>query len=116
LEAHLKAKNQWAAELQATLQASQARVVELQDSIAEREIQIAGEQQRAIEVITRLEATVIERTEWAQASDKQVDQLTGALDALSTQSAELKTELGLVRESRWVKLGNALGVGPKVRE
>lgn len=47
------------------------------------------------------EATVVERTEWAQRLDADL--------------ARLRQQLAMIRDSRWVKLGRAFKVGPEVR-
>jgi hypothetical protein len=51
-------------------------------------------------LLDRAEATVIERTEWAQRANAEAE--------------TLKAQLAQIRESRWVKLGRAFGVGPKI--
>jgi hypothetical protein len=53
-----------------------------------------------VRLLDQAERTVVERTVWAQ-------DLGGRL-----QQAEAK--LGMIADSRWVKLGRAAGVGPKV--
>jgi len=76
--------------------------------------QFQAEQARALETITTLEATVKERTEWALGMDGQVKALNGELKALMGQAAELMRLLDEVRQSRWVKAGRAVGLGPKL--
>jgi len=46
------------------------------------------------------EATVIERTEWAQRLDRQL--------------TKLRAQLEMIRQSRWVKVGRTFGIGPNV--
>ncbi|MGH9648755.1 MAG: methyltransferase domain-containing protein [Bryobacteraceae bacterium] len=48
------------------------------------------------------ETTVIERTEWARRLDAQLQETTAQLE--------------MVRQSRWLKLGRRLGLGPHVQE
>jgi ubiquinone/menaquinone biosynthesis C-methylase UbiE len=50
--------------------------------------------------LDRAEATVTERTLWAHRAQARLDQL--------------EPQLQMVRESRWVKLGRTLGLGPQV--
>lgn len=50
--------------------------------------------------LDRAEATVTERTLWAQRVQARLDQL--------------EPQLHMIRESRWVKLGRTLGLGPRV--
>jgi SAM-dependent methyltransferase len=54
-----------------------------------------------VEALHKVEGTLDERTRWAQTLDSQIQ--------------ELESRLGAVRASRWVKLGHALGVGPRLR-
>ena len=53
-------------------------------------------------LLDRAEATVIERTDWAR--------------RLDTQLQETVAQLQMVRQSRWLKLGRQLGLGPQVKE
>jgi ubiquinone/menaquinone biosynthesis C-methylase UbiE len=50
--------------------------------------------------LDRAEATVVERTLWAQRVQARLDQL--------------EPQLQMIRQSRWVKLGRTLGLGPQV--
>lgn len=56
----------------------------------------------AVSLLDRAETTVIERTEWAR--------------RLDTQLQETVAQLEMVRQSRWLKLGRQLGLGPQVKE
>jgi len=139
LTAHLEEKNRWAVDLENNWRSAQERVVELQDElksqqacadqmasgyerqVAELEAENRAKTQWALETEARLtaelaaraeqlaatvrlldtaEATVIERTQWAQRLDAE---LSG-----------LRAQLSAVRESRWVKLGRTVGMGPKL--
>jgi 2-polyprenyl-3-methyl-5-hydroxy-6-metoxy-1,4-benzoquinol methylase len=82
LEADNRAKAEWAAETEARLTG------ELQSKCAE----LAA----CARLLDQAEATVIERTLWAQNEQAQRSDLRAALNA-----------------SRWLKLGHALGLGPK---
>jgi SAM-dependent methyltransferase len=139
LEDHLEEKNRWALELEQNWRVAQERIVELQEElraeqagaeemargyerqVAELEKENRAKTEWALETETRLtaelkaraeqhaetvllldraEAVVIERTQWAQKLDEEL--------------AQAKTQLGMARESRWVKLGRMLGLGPKL--
>jgi SAM-dependent methyltransferase len=56
----------------------------------------------AVSLLDRAEATVIERTDWAR--------------RLDTQLQETASQLEMVRQSRWLKLGRQLGLGPRIKE
>lgn len=55
-----------------------------------------------VRLLDRAEATVVERTDWARGLDAQ---LQGTI-----------AQLEMVRQSRWLKLGRQLGLGPQVKE
>ncbi len=66
---------------------------------------LAGEVEQRVEAARLLdiaEATVIERTDWARRLDAQLQETTAQLE--------------MVRQSRWLKLGRQLGLGPQVKE
>ncbi len=129
---HLEARNRWAAELGEQLKTAQGRIVQLQEEcatiaagysrkVAELEQENLEKTAWAIETETRLtadlaaraehlastarqldaaEATVIERTEWAH--------------RLQAELTERQTQLSMIRDSRWIKLGRTVGLGPRV--
>jgi ubiquinone/menaquinone biosynthesis C-methylase UbiE len=79
-------KTEWAIETEARLSADlQARAEHLARTVA---------------LLDAAEATVIERTQWAQRLDREL--------------ALLRQQLAMIRDSRWVKLGRTFGVGPEV--
>lgn len=129
---HLAEQNRWAMELEKQLKAAQARIVELQEQavaiatgykgkVAELEEENKQKTAWAFEIETRLtadlaararhlvqtvqlldaaEQTVIERTEWAR-------RLEGELN-------QIQTQLAMIRQSRWIKLGRTVGLGPRL--
>ena len=82
--AELEKSNGWAHDVDQQLAAAQARIVQLQNEVAEMS---AGYEAKVAE----LEAENLDKTHWAQRLDAQ---------------------LNIVRASRWVRAGNRLGVGP----
>jgi ubiquinone/menaquinone biosynthesis C-methylase UbiE len=64
--------------------------------------QRAGQLAEAVRLLDRAESTVVERTEWARSLDAQLQ--------------DTATQLAMVRQSRWLKLGRQLGLGPRVKE
>ena len=139
LTSHLEEQNRWAlglekdwkaaleriSQLQNEFQAEQAAAIEMAASY-ERALTAAREDNRqktqwALDTETRLtetirlkcdelaaavrlldlaEATVTERTVWAQ--------------SLQSQIESMERQLHMIRESRWVRLGRAVGLGPQV--
>jgi ubiquinone/menaquinone biosynthesis C-methylase UbiE len=129
---HLEAQNRWADNLEKQLRDAQARIVQLQDEatmvaagyarkVADLEQENrektawaidtetrltadlaarAGVLTRTVQLLDAAEATVIERTQWAQ-------RLQGDLE-------QLQARLAMIRQSRWVKLGRTVGVGPRI--
>jgi SAM-dependent methyltransferase len=136
---HLEAQNRWAAEVEQQLKDAQSRVAKLQEElqteqraaaavaqgyarkVAELEEENREKTAWAVETETRLtadlaaraellsttvrlldaaEASVVERTQWAQ--------------RLEAELAQLRAQMALIRESRWVKLGRTVGIGPRV--
>ena len=79
-------KTEWALETEQRLTADLER----------RATQLA----EAVRLLDRAEASVVERTEWAR--------------RLDTHLQETAAQLALVRQSRWLKLGRQLGLGPHV--
>ena len=64
--------------------------------------QRAGHLAEAVRLLDRAESTVVERTEWAR--------------TLEAQLQETASQLAMIRQSRWLKLGRQLGLGPQVKE
>ena len=79
-------KTEWALDTEQRLTADLER----------RALQLA----EAVRLLDRAEATVVERTDWARQLDAQLQ--------------ETAAQLALVRQSRWLKLGRQLGLGPSV--
>jgi len=136
--AHLESHNRWALELEQTLRQAQQRIADLQTEldrvqtgyslqVAELEDEnrkktewalriereLAETEQRltanlmaqtrelatAVRLLDQAENTVVERTLWAQGLDQQVAALNASMQSL--------------RQTRWMKLGRGLGLGPK---
>jgi hypothetical protein len=62
-----------------------------------------------VRLLHATEKTVEERTNWALKLDERIRQL-------DEQIRQLNANLHLLRASRWVKLGNALGMSPRLRD
>jgi ubiquinone/menaquinone biosynthesis C-methylase UbiE len=84
----LDTSNRWAHELDEKLTAAGERIVALQDELA---VMRAGYEAKVAE----LEQENVAKTEWA---------------------LRLNAQLNLVRASRWVKLGNRVGLGPALEQ
>lgn len=121
LTEHLEQQNRWALDLERNWRSAQERIVQLQDELEAKvtayERKVAELESEAMQMVAQLaaraeehaatvrlldkaEATVIERTEWAQRLDAELAQARAVLD--------------MVRQSRWLIAGRALGLGPKL--
>jgi hypothetical protein len=118
LTEHLEQQNRWALGVEQNWRAAQKRIVELQDELEttvkayqqeldaqNREATVrlterAEEHAVTVRLLDQAEATVIERTLWAQ-----------RLDAELVRAKEL---LEMIRQSRLLKLGRTVGLGPKL--
>lgn len=130
LQTELEQRNAWAAKLDEELAAARRLIEEKEKEAAEA---IAGFQARVAE----LERESEDRLAWAQKSDAAleakckelaecVELLTRAEKTVEERSAwamnldkanrELQESLSLVRSSRWVKIGRALGLGPALQD
>ena len=100
LEAESARQANWAAENETRLTAEMAtisaHVKKLDGEMAQAAKQLAEYQKKLDEA----EALVIERTLWAQNEQKQREEFEGKLSA--------------VESSRWIRMGKAFGLGPKI--
>jgi SAM-dependent methyltransferase len=113
----LQQSNDWASRLNSDLKTSEARVVALQEELEEHQRQAALIQEQAelqrqqleshtvqlarcVDMLHQAESQVEERTLWAQRLDAEVNQLRALL-----QDA---------KQSRWLRLGRRLSVGPRL--
>lgn len=115
----LEERNQWALQLDADLKAAGDRIVALQNEAAELATAYRAQLDRTeelarklaaeleakcqelahcVELLDTAEATVRDRTVWAQSAE--------------TARAELAARMEMIRQSRWLKLGRKAGLGP----
>jgi SAM-dependent methyltransferase len=135
LTLHLEQQNRWARELEANWTAAQKRVVQLQDELkvlqetADRRIQelegdvvrLEAENRANVQWATELDTRLAERAEQLAATVRLLDVAEGNViertqwaQRLDGELAEVRAQLAMVRQSRWVKLGRGVGVGPKL--
>jgi SMC interacting uncharacterized protein involved in chromosome segregation len=124
----LEERNHWAQQLDQDLQKAGERIVAVQNEMAE----LAAAYQAHL---AHMEQENEVKTEWAQKASAELDakcqELKHCVDLLETseatvrertiwaqtteaQRAELAATLEMVRDSRWVKLGRQVGLGPDV--
>jgi len=87
-----EADGRWAAELARTREAFEQRGAEVDAKTRELA--------ECVKLLDQAEATVVERTKWAQ--------------LLEQRALLLENRLGAVEASRWVKLGKSFGLGPRL--
>ncbi len=138
--AEVKERSLWAIQVAQDVEARDARIRELQSELAERldwahrlDLQIAA----ADAGIARLEKEVEQRTEWARSLEAQLDirtrhvqiqkdELDGYKAAWAAQNDEiaglkkqiefLRSERAQIAQSKWIRLGTSLKLGPAVNE
>jgi len=110
LHAELHRSNAWAEGLNAELKTAGGTIGQLHHDLAVRldwvhdiEAQLA----RARDEIQRLDRESLERTQWAQSLDAE-------LQKVKSEREQLEAQLALARDSKWVRLGRTLGVGPVI--
>lgn len=122
----LDRSNQWAMELNRYLEEHRARVEALQN-------ELGAEQEAARRMAQEYEEDIRAKTKWARDVEaevqKQTAELLKAVDALHAtekelhertqwalqlqeEASQLAGQVALFRESRWVKLGRKVGLGP----
>ncbi len=135
--AALDKSNRWAEELNAEVAARGARIVELQAEFTSEQDRARAVAEGYAAKVAALEADVREKTQWAIDVEtslkadvaKQTAELVRAVEALNNTEKELdgrtawarsleaelsgaQRQVALYRESRWVKLGRKVGLGP----
>jgi SAM-dependent methyltransferase len=130
LNSDLEQRNHWARQIEAELTQTQNRVVEMQREFAAE--QAAGAKLAADyeAKIRSLEGDVAARTEWAQQTEqrlgaelqaklnelaevvKLLDQAEATIEERSQWALDLQRHIENIRQSRWLKLGRMVGVGP----
>jgi chromosome segregation ATPase len=137
LQKDLEQSNQWAAKLNEEIAQRRQRITELQEEL-EQEHKAWAETTAAYDAkVEELEKDVEDKIKWARDVEaaltadvrKQTADLVAAVEALHKTERELDDrtawarrleeqagayaqQLALVRESRWVKLGRKVGLGP----
>lgn len=129
---HLAAQNRWAIELEDKLKAAQLRIVDLQEEavaiatgykakVGALEEENRQKTQWAIDLETRLSADLAARVaqlaqtvQLLDAAEQTVIERTGWAQRLDTQLNQLQTQLAMIRQSRWIKLGRKVGLGPRL--
>jgi predicted nucleic acid-binding Zn-ribbon protein len=133
----LDKSNRWAEQLNTELSARRARVEELQMELAAEQEKARAMSEGYAAKVAALEGDIREKTQWAFDVEtalkadvaRQTAELVRAVDALHHTEQELesrtawarsleaelntvRSHVALYRESRWVKLGRKVGLGP----
>lgn len=88
-------------ELQAENQKRAEWAMEVEARLSEQLAAKCAELAETVRLLDQAEATVVERTRWAQDLQKKLQ--------------EMEAQLRMIRESRWLKVGRAVGLGPQVK-
>ena len=137
--AQLEERNRWALALESDLTATRDRVVALQDEFTrdqEAARQVAADYESKV---AELERDVAEKTHWAldterrltteieqkgselaeavrllDAAEATVEQRTRWAQELDANLQRATAQLGMIRASKWVRLGRTAGIGPQI--
>jgi len=135
----LERSNQWAEELNRELDERRARVAELQEEMAaaqqaalrmaddyaakvsdlEEDIRAKTKWARDVEAaftadVQKQTADLVKAVEALHATEKELHERTEWALRLQAEAGELAGQVAMFRESRWVKLGRKVGLGPVV--
>ena len=133
----LERSNRWAEELNAELAARRARVAELQAELAAEQENGRAMAARYNAKIAELEEEGREKAQWAmdtearltaeiekisaaltesvashERTQQELEERTAWAQQLDEEKRRLEEQLGMVRASRWIKLGRRVGLGP----
>jgi SAM-dependent methyltransferase len=139
LTRHLEEHNQWALQLEKDWKAGLERISQLQDELKTEQAAAAEVVANYERVVVGLQEENHRKTQWALDTEqrlsaqlaKKSDELVAAvrlLDAaettvtertlwaqgLQSQVNQLEQHIRIIRESRWLKLGRTVGLGPRV--
>jgi SAM-dependent methyltransferase len=127
LEAHdrqkeeLERSNQWAETLNREIGERRERVARLQAELAAQQAGYAAK-------VKELEEDVLAKAQWARNTQAELDRAGEALNRLQEEFEErtawalrldqevrqLREQIGLLRASRWMRLGHKVGLGPEL--
>jgi len=114
LHAELEESNRWAEQLSEQLKEAAEKVSAYEAKIAELEKETAEKVSAYNAKIAELEAEHVRDVEWVRKTEAALEERTKWALSLEQEKSALEQQLGLVRASRWVKLGKSLGLGPKL--
>jgi SAM-dependent methyltransferase len=101
----------------AKLEAGVAQAERLENELAERgqwTSRVQEEQRETAACLERLQAEFDERSRWALQLKTELEEASRAAADLRTKLRTLEDRLEAIARSRWIKLGNQFGVGPKL--
>lgn len=119
LKDELERSNVWAGTLNTQIRQLESDIEELHQAVIAAN-QNADQQTAAlagcVEALHKVESELEARTNWALDLDQQREKLEAALLEANAAREEakrlLENTVGSLRESRWIRLGRAVGVGP----
>ena len=122
----LERSNRWAEELNQEIEERRGRVVQLQQELVEQQAAARQLAEGYAVKVRELEEDVLAKVEWARNTQAELDRAAEALDrlqkefdertawalSLSQEVQRLEQQLGLLRASLWMKLGQKVRLGP----
>jgi SAM-dependent methyltransferase len=117
--AEVKQRNEWAAHLDLELAEGRAVIARMEQEAVAR-LAWAQSLQAQIE---QGEAELVDRTAWARRMEEQLVEQTahlksqmGQISDLTENVKRLREERLLIAESKWIRLGRKLGIGPALQD
>jgi SAM-dependent methyltransferase len=119
----LEHSNQWAQNLNREIDKCRARVVELQEELAQQ-------QPRYQAIVQELEEDIQAKVQWAQhrgqelalaeealhRTQKELEDRTAWARSLDEEKRQLEQQIAFVRASRWMRISRKFGLGPAIRK
>jgi predicted nucleic acid-binding Zn-ribbon protein len=93
------------------------QVDQLDAELAERAawaLRLQGELDEAGRALERKQSEFDERTQWALQLKSELDSEAQRIAELRSKLDTLQRQIDAIGDSRWIKLGNKLGAGPKL--
>jgi SAM-dependent methyltransferase len=107
LEQELAQSNEWAGRLNGQLTQAGGAIAGLQQELAATQAGYA-------EKVRQLEAELAERLDWVHRIERELSERTQWALSLQAELAHSEAQLRLAADSKWVRLGRRLNVGPEI--
>lgn len=103
----LARSNEWAGQLNGELTRAGAAIAGLQQELAATQAGYA-------EKVRQLEAELAERLDWVHNIERELVERAKWAQSLQSELAHSEAQLRMARDSKWVRLGRRLNLGPEI--